>query len=332
VSAAPTLYRLDGISPKAYEHPADRAATAALQSIPMLDVVVRRLTEFQYERALRQVYLASSVKVGPEQLPEVWAEYQRVLQTLDMPEVYDLYVTQSPIANAVAIGTGKPMIVLNSATVMLLDSGELRTVLAHEVGHVLSDHTLYRTALVILLQLGTAVRLPFVAGLPLLAVRSALLEWSRAAELSCDRAATLVNRDPLVTCRTLMVLASATPSKRMNLDAFLRQASEYEEWESDWDRMRRFLIGLGLTHSFAVRRVGELTKWVQSGEYDRILRGEYPRRDEPADPRMQAGEAVEHYRQRFLAAFREAGESVDRSVDRLEQWLKTVGTDRQTSA
>ena len=46
-----------------------------------------------------------------------------------------------------------------------------------------------------------------MAGLPLLAVRIALLEWFRAAELSCDRAATLVNRDPLVTCRTLMVMA-----------------------------------------------------------------------------------------------------------------------------
>jgi hypothetical protein len=40
-------HRLQDISPKAYEHPADRAATAALQSIPMLDAVVRRLIEFQ---------------------------------------------------------------------------------------------------------------------------------------------------------------------------------------------------------------------------------------------------------------------------------------------
>jgi len=43
-----------GISPKAYEHPADRAATAALKAIPMLDSVVRMLIEWRYERALRQ--------------------------------------------------------------------------------------------------------------------------------------------------------------------------------------------------------------------------------------------------------------------------------------
>ena len=35
------------ISPKAYEHPADRAATAALKSVPMLDTVVRKLIEWR---------------------------------------------------------------------------------------------------------------------------------------------------------------------------------------------------------------------------------------------------------------------------------------------
>jgi hypothetical protein len=65
-------YRLTKISSKAYEHPADRAATAALGSIPMLDLVVRKLIELGYERALRQTYLGSSVRLGPDQLPRIW--------------------------------------------------------------------------------------------------------------------------------------------------------------------------------------------------------------------------------------------------------------------
>ncbi len=81
------------ISSKAYEHPADRAATAALKSVPMLDTVVRRLIEWRYERALRQFYLGNSVKVGERQLPELWAAHVGVCRILDMPEVYDLYVT-----------------------------------------------------------------------------------------------------------------------------------------------------------------------------------------------------------------------------------------------
>ena len=43
MSAQPTLHRLEGLSPRAFEHPADRAATAALKSVPGLDTVVLRV-------------------------------------------------------------------------------------------------------------------------------------------------------------------------------------------------------------------------------------------------------------------------------------------------
>ena len=322
MTSSPQLHRLEGISPKAYEHPADRAATAALQAIPMVDVVVRRLTEFRYERALRQRFLSSSVKVGADQLPRVWEEYTRVLETLDMPEVYDLYVTQWPIANAAAIGTKQPMIVLNSATVNLLDDAELRTVLAHELGHILSDHVLYTTALVMLLQLGAAVRLPLLAGLPLIAVRSALLEWSRAAELTCDRAATLANRDPLVTCRTLMAIAAGVRSDQLSLDAFLRQASDYADWDSGWDRLTRMLNEISWDHPVSVRRVAEIQKWVQSGDFDRIMGGHYPKRNGKTEPRAEAGDAVEFYSERFRAFFRDAGDGAASAGERLADWLR----------
>ena len=207
MTTLPEDQRLAGISPKAYEHPADRAATAALKSIPMLDMVVRKLIELGYERALRQQFLAASVRLGEDQLPETWADWNAVCARLDLPERYDLYLTQFPITNAAAIGAGTPMVVVNSRTLDILDQLEVRTVLGHEAGHILSDHVLYRTALIILLSLSGVGRLPIFAGLPLLGVRLALLEWYRAAELSCDRAATLVTRDPLVTCRTMLVLA-----------------------------------------------------------------------------------------------------------------------------
>ena len=251
--STPVSRRLTRISPKAYEHPADRAATAALKSIPGLDAVVRKLIEFRYERAFRQGLMAASIRLGPQQLPEVWNRYENVLATLDMPGLYDLYLTQAPIANAAAVGSQHPMIVVNSKSLTLFDDAELETVLAHEAGHILSEHVLYQTALLILLQLVPLGRVPSLAGLPLIAIRSALLEWFRAAELSADRAATLVNRDPLVTARTLMVMAGGIPSSRLELDSFLRQGQDYLEWSSGWDRISRLLNELNLTHSYPVR-------------------------------------------------------------------------------
>src|SRR3954467_5621269 len=105
-----------------------------------------------------------------------------------MHEVPDLYIAQMPSTNAMAGGASKPMIVINSATVNTLEGLELRTVLGHEAGHVLSDRVMYSTALMILLNLGVGPlrRLPFFAGLPLLAIQLALLDLYRAAELAWD--------------------------------------------------------------------------------------------------------------------------------------------------
>lgn len=327
----PDDQRLRGISPKAYEHPADRAATAALKSVPMLDTVVRKLIELQYERALRQRFLAGSLRLGPTQLPETWADHVAAFTRLDIPDVSDLYLTQFPVANAMAIGAGRPMIVVQSRTLDLLETEEVRTVLGHEAGHVLSDHVLYSTALMILLQGTGLAKIPVLGGLPLLAVRMALLEWFRAAELSCDRAATLVNRDPLVTCKTLMVLAAGVPSKRLNLDGFMAQAREYEDWDSGWDKLSRLRTELTLTHAYPVRRAREIMSWVQSGEFDRIMSGDFRTRDqEAASPRQEAGDAVEFYAERFRTAFRDVGDSVEKAGgsladagEKFGEWLKS---------
>ena len=315
-------YQLTGISPRAYEHPADRAATAALQSIPGLDTVVRKLIELGYERALRQAYLGSSVRLGPEQLPDTWTLHNQVFRTLDIDEVPDLYLTQFPIANASTIGSTRPIVVVNSQLVQLLVPDDRRAVLAHEAAHVLSDHVLYFTALEILLRLGTGPGIPVIAGLPLMAVRAALLEWARAAELSCDRAAALVTRDPQAICRTLLILAAGTAASELSLDAFMAQGLEYREGGASLDRLSRLFLELNLTHPLPVRRVHELMEWVRAGDYDRIVGGDYPRRGEEAEAREEASEAVAHYSERFRKVFREAGEAVGQATDQLADWLR----------
>ena len=326
-------YRLTGISPRAYEHPADRAATAALASVPMLDTVVRKLIELGYERALRQAYLGSAVRLGADQLPSVWSVHNQVYATLDMGEPPDLYVTQFPLANAFAFGVERPIVVANSELLRLLDDEGRRAVLAHEAAHILSEHVVYRTALIILLRLGAAVRLPLLAGLPLLAVRAALLEWSRATELTCDRAAALVTRDPLAVCRTLLVLAGGTAAADLDLDAFMRQGADFEEDRTGFDRFSRLFMELNVTHPLPVKRVKELMSWVREGDYDRIVGGAYARRGEPEDARQQAGDAVTHYAERFQKLFQELGEAsldasqrvgdvVERGGKRVGDWLK----------
>src|SRR3954465_10612262 len=124
-------YKLPQISPRAYQHPADRAATAALQKVPYLDEVVRKLVALGYERALRAAALGSSVRLGQEQLPQIWVLHRQSFHALDLEAVPDLYLTQLSFANAATIGVDRPVVVVNSELVRILDGDGRRGVRAH---------------------------------------------------------------------------------------------------------------------------------------------------------------------------------------------------------
>jgi Zn-dependent protease with chaperone function len=322
VSVPEAAWKLDRISPRAYQHPADRAASAALAKIPYLDDVVRKLIALGYERALRTAALGSAVRIGEQQLPGIWVLQRQVYNVLDMEGVPDLYITQYPFANAFAIGTQKPIVVVNSELVRLLDDEGRRVVLAHEAGHIHSDHVLYQEALLILLRLGSSVRLPLLAGLPLLAIQLALLEWFRAAELSCDRAAALVTRDPQAVCRALMVMSAGEAAEDLNLDAFIAQGMEYSDGGSGLEKITKLLQDLRLTHPMPVRRVKMLLDWVHEGEYDRMVRGDYLRTGEEPSAREEAESTIPYYADRIGSAIQSAGSSVAEVGQQLGDWLK----------
>ncbi|MSR21006.1 MAG: M48 family peptidase [Gemmatimonadetes bacterium] len=275
---------LTDIASSSWEHPADKAALQALRRIPVFDAVLRKIFGFLTERAIRLAFQANAVKVGPNQFGNVYKVYKQALKTLDAPEEYPLYITQTPMVNAGAYGMEQPFIILNSGTVALVDDDELEYILGHEIGHILSGHVLYRTMMVILINLAE-MGFPIV-GLAARAVLVASREWERKSELSCDRAGLLTVQDPEVVMRTMLKMAGGGSSKDTSLQEFIVQAEEYKQSGDVVDQVFKVLNLMARTHPFYVLRVSELRTWIEGGDYDRIIRGEYPRRGE-ADPALQ---------------------------------------------
>ncbi|MBA3260362.1 MAG: M48 family metallopeptidase [Gemmatimonadales bacterium] len=270
------------ISAVSWEHPADRAALQALRTVPGVDEVIRRvLALLGGERGIRLLFQGNAVRVGPAQFPTLWHLHTEACTTLDWSGVPELYVSQTPFFNAGAYGIDRPFIVIHSAAIELLDDDELRVLLAHELGHVMSGHALYRTiaAVLALISLGA---LPTLASLLVLPVRLAFLEWSRKSELSADRAGLLGGQDIVMAQRVDMKMAGGGRGDgfagQMNVDAFMQQAHEYASSGEGLDIVYKVLSTLALTHPMHTVRAAELQRWVAAGEYDRIVRGEYVRR------------------------------------------------------
>jgi Zn-dependent protease with chaperone function len=305
---------LTGIDSRSWEHPADRAALSGLRRIPAFDEVLRRLFGFFGERPVRLAFQANAVRVSPTQFPRVHQLYREAARVLDAPAEYPVFVTQTPMVNAGAYGMERPFIIVNSGMVALLDDDELRFVLGHELGHVMSGHVLYTTMMAILIRLAD-MGFPIV-GLAARAVLVALLEWYRKAELSCDRAGALAARDPEAGMRTMLKLAGGGRSAETNLPDFIRQADEYRAEGDLADQVFKVLNVLGADHPFPVIRVAELRTWYESGDYERILSGDYRRRGEPESAyREDLAAAARSYRESAKETFGQAAEGARRVVD-----------------
>jgi Zn-dependent protease with chaperone function len=277
------------IAAVSWEHPADRAALQTLRAVPGVDEVIRKvLAMLGGERGIRLLFQGNAVRVGPTQFPQLHQLHTEVAATFDWPTVPELYVSQTPFFNAGAYGIDTLFIVVHSAAVELLDEEELRVLLAHELGHVISGHALYHTiaAILALMSLGA---LPTLAGLAVLPIRLAFLEWARKSELAADRAGLLGGQDIVVAQRVDMKMAGGGRGSgfagQMDVDAFMRQAHEYANSTEGLDVVYKLLSTLALTHPMHTIRAAELQRWMASGEYDRILRGEYTRRGAEARER-----------------------------------------------
>src|SRR6478672_7483985 len=260
----PNRVPLVQISSRSWEHPADRAALNTLRAIPGFDEIVRKVAGFFGERGIRQLFLGDSVKVTAGERPE-------------------RYVTQTPIANAMAVGFDKPFVIVHSGMLEVLTEEELRTVLGHELGHIMSGHTTYSTIAYILLYFGLS-NLPFLAAAAILPFQLALLEWQRKSEFSSDRAGLLVAQDLNISMSTEMKLAGGREyGDELRVEEFIRQAEQYETGGNAWDTVLKIMNTVMRTHPMHTVRAAELLRWHRSGEYDQILAGNYVRRGQ-TDP------------------------------------------------
>ncbi len=312
-----TRVRFPGISPRAYEHPADRGALTALRSVPGFPVVLKAAAGAFSERGERLMSLASSVRVGPKQYPALHEMRAECAAILDIDPIPEMFVMRDPDTNAVTLGIDKPFIMLTSGLVAAADPEALRVAIGHELGHALSGHVLYRTVLFRLLRMSNAM-----AWLPggywgIRAVIAALMEWYRKAELSADRAGLLCSQDPAASLRLHMIIAGANSPDDVDTAEFLRQAADYESSGDVRDSVLKMINTVNLTHPLAVVRAAELQRWAASEEYRAILTGSYPRRDDE----QPAGA----WRDDMKTAARSYRDTVKTSADPLAKVLGDVG-------
>ena len=206
---------------------------------------------------MRSQLLGSSVRVSAKQFPSIYNIAAHCASVLTVP-VPNIYIQNSPVPNAFTYGTeDESFIVITSALVDHFDEDELKFVIGHETGHIQNKHVVYNTALMILTQ-GAGVFLGWIIQPALLALR----QWTRRAEITCDRAGLLCCTNLESASRSFLKLATGSHKlyPEMNLEAFLEQ---FEEGQQSFGRLGEAFA----SHPYLPKRIYALRVFADSELY-----------------------------------------------------------------
>ena len=262
---------LHGLEHSQYEHDFDRVALEKLESIPFLTQACQWVTTHFIERLYTVQYTGSNLKVTKENYPQLYRYLDDACKILDVERIPDLYIEWNYTINACTIGAENPIIILDSGLIDLCDDDEIMFVIGHECGHIKSNHMLYHMmAQTINLVIDAIPGGSLFAG----GLQYALYYWNRMSEFSADRAGLLCcqNKDAMTSAFMKM---AGLPIKEFNdiqTASFLQQSRDFQMLDYEgMNKVVKFLSIADSTHPWTVMRSSELLKWIDEGEYDRII-------------------------------------------------------------
>lgn len=179
----------NGLSDYAYSE--DYNLRKQLDAIPHLYDIGYNICSTYASRTIQELNMYA-LAVGPNQFPEIYETGKECARRLGIA-VPNIFIVDSPAINASTISTDdiEPVIMLNSALVERYTVGELQMIIGHECGHIHNKHGVYNTLSTLILNSAIA-QAGGISGLLNSLVTSgaslALNHWSRAAEVTCDRA------------------------------------------------------------------------------------------------------------------------------------------------
>jgi len=232
---------------------------------------VQAFMKFFPERVWHGLNMANKIRLGPQQLPEIYKHLPPVCERLGIAEP-ELYLEMNPFPNAYTYGDKKVFVTVTSGLIHHLTEDEVRAVIAHECGHIACQHVLYHTMASVFIRFGPAIFGPLSAfSLPL---QYALLYWMRRSELSSDRAAAIAMGGAKPVVETFVRLSGGPKELTQNVDLqlYAQQAEAYDKlMESDWDSFLIGTVAVHQQHPFHAVRTREIIRWCKTPQFKKIM-------------------------------------------------------------
>ncbi len=173
------------------------------------------------------------------------------------PGPTQIFIAPANVLNAYTFGLSSPkVVVLYAGLLQVMDPGELKFIIGHELGHVRLGHTWLNS----LVGGMAGIPSPFLASILL---RSTFLGWNRACEYSADRAGLLACGNLQKAVSALIKLGSGGRSTAVDHQRVMQPLSGEDAFVENFGE-------LFATHPGIQRRVEALRRYAATSDYQRL--------------------------------------------------------------
>lgn len=229
----------------------------------MVEAVLKEASFEQGDNFWRNILQGHSFKVTPEMALPLYNLFSEVRDKLGYSKNIDFYITNTPELNAFAIPQTEEnesdIINVNSGMIGMLDDDELRFVIGHEIGHLISRFARINRLIYFVF--------PDPEQIPLLLQHKIDL-WKKLSELTSDRFGFLACNSLEKCTSGFFKLASGLDPKRIRFDyqAYLKENEKILEYFSANN-------GNILSHPVNPLRIKAVQLFSQSDLYSNWLQG-----------------------------------------------------------
>jgi hypothetical protein len=250
----------------------DEKTLHSLDKIPGFKDLLVDVVSTVRERYMDIEWMGNGVCISQTSYPRLYNVLKDVCKTLGYNRVPTFSLEWNYNIAMATEGVENPRITALSGTIDILSDDELRFLIGHEIGHLMSGHKPYHMLL-------TTIYSPLMNIIPnptitLGAFRPLLLKWYRASDFTADRFGLLACQDINVVLSAMIKMAGL-PLKyhsSINVDSFIKQAGDFERMFSGISD--QFIANLSLNAAcspWLVARAAKLYKWYKSNNYKNIV-------------------------------------------------------------
>lgn len=255
-------------------HPEDKQAIRAMEAFPALSNICKFIQDKAIEKYARAQLIGDAIRLGPNQMPKIYDLLKDVCTVFKMDFIPEFYLRMDRTPNAYAQGESHPLITITSGLVEILSENDIRTVLAHECGHILFRHLRYQLAAKIIFA-GVDSALGKMANLAsfgaLTALEQCIYRWQRMAEYSADRASMLFTGSAADAVRVQLLLAGGLKNlpDEINIEEYVKQSNDFNDMFTP-NNVEGWIANLTLIsqdHPYASSRCIELNSFSKHSEF-----------------------------------------------------------------